>query len=105
MGLTEVYFYSLTPRVFSNILKGFRRNQESAMRLQWEIGRHIMWSALAPHGKKGSQMRPDSVLKFPWDAISDSDKVDLEKLKAQVAEKNIAFWDRWDAKRSGKPDC
>lgn len=102
IGLAYNYFYSLTPRTFGNILTGFRDRQETDFKTQWEIGRAVAFASIAPYLPK-SIKTPQNYLPFPWEAeTSETTTQDLEAMETQVAEQNIPFWDRYDAKKQSQ---
>ncbi|MCO6149055.1 hypothetical protein [Flavobacterium sp. NRK1] len=106
MGLQLLYFYSLTPREFANIAKGFRLRQETDYKNNWEIARQIMWSSLAPYQQAGKKLSPQGIMVFPWEKEhSQADVLSLEQIEQEVNTVNRAFWERIDAKRNKLPDC
>ena len=100
LGLALDYFYSLTPREFSNILSGYRDRQESEFRDRWERTRRQMWAALAPHQKKGSQFTPGKLIEFPWD------KPEAVHLDAEATAESVvaaqAEWEEIERKLAAK---
>lgn len=99
MGLALEYFYSLTPREFHNALSGFRNRQEMEFRNSWEQTRHIMFAALAPHQKKGSNLTPAKVMGLSWDNPED-DAATLKGGNVAEIQDGIDTWAKIDAKRA-----
>lgn len=98
MGLALDYFYSLTPREFTNALRGFRAREQAHFRNSWEQVRQVMWASLAPYQKKGSQLKPQGIMQFEWEKTENEATLDdLKALRETVEQKNRVFWQRVDA--------
>lgn len=99
MGLTIDYLYSLTPRQFFNIQKGWndRRVNESNERLI--LTRKIMFAALLPHTKKEHQLTEKDIWTLPFEV---EEKTPESQLIAdlEAAEK---YWEQIDKRRNQKP--
>lgn len=91
MGLSLVYFYSLTPRVFTNILIGYANKQEKLSKESWEQTRRIMHSVLLPHKKEGTELKLTDVMLFKWEK-ADKQEVKKPKTRAELE----AFWSKKD---------
>lgn len=98
MGYTVEYFYSLTPREFDNACAGYRRLQEQQMQLQWNQTRMIMWAALAPHQKQGTNLTPEKLLQFEWDKKHTPDTAPRELTDEEIRQlrESAAEWERID---------
>ena len=88
MGLNLDYFYSLTPREFYNISKGWRARKEGEERLSWEQTRSIMFTVASPNLKK-KNLKITEFMPFPWE------KLQKEKKKLSESELKTMF-ERWD---------
>jgi len=99
MGFTIAYFYSLTPRQFFNVYKGWRKRQHEVYKTESERMRLLMWAALAPHQAKGAKLTPEQLLTFPWEEPQADALPELspEQLTAAAIEMRD-FWDKTDAK-------
>lgn len=71
----------MTPREFSNAVRGYNEEQEQRSRETWEQARLIAYYAIAPHVKKGKDMR--GMIPLPWDKETkpDGQKFDPEEVK------------------------
>lgn len=88
MGLDIGYLYSLSPRQFYNIQKGFMEKEELNAKTSWEQTRKLFFAVLKPHLKKAT-IKENELMPFPWDVeegldglVSKSDTVeDIEAVK------------------------
>lgn len=60
------YFYSLTPRQFTNILIGYRRKEENEEKGKWQRVRLKIYYSLLPYTEK-KDFSPKDVFELPWD--------------------------------------
>lgn len=98
LGMTVDYFYSLTPREFDNACYGYRKQQEIQMQAQWSQTRMIMWAALAPHQKKGSNLTPQKLMVFDWEKNNpETPGFTSPEDEAAAIQKSIEMWNRLDA--------
>lgn len=95
MGLSLAYFYSLTPRVFTNILIGYANKQEKLSIESWEQTRRIMHSVLLPHKKEGTELKLTDVLLFKWEKEDDK-VVKKPKTRAELE----AYWHKRDNQKN-----
>jgi Xaa-Pro aminopeptidase len=70
MGLNIDYFYSLTPRQFTNILIGYRRKEENQEKGKWQRARLAMYYSLLPYSEK-KDFSPADVFALTWDDEKD----------------------------------
>lgn len=102
MGLSLEYFYSLTPRVFDNILTGFRTRQETDFKNQWQIARTIAFASIAPYLPKHIKT-PQQYMPLPWENEQDANEPQsIDDIEIQVLQRNIPFWARIDAQKKVK---
>lgn len=103
IGLSYDYFYSLTPRVFYNIVEGYRMKEEKNIRCSWEQTRCLFYAALKPH-LKGNKTA-EQLMPFPWDN-KDNDHDDQQITTAEEAEavlqKQKEYWDAIQVKKGEK---
>ncbi len=105
MGYTVDYFYSLTPRQFSNALDGYRARQENDNRATWEQTRFIIWACISPHhdSKKHGLLTVKSILPFPWEDEADAPQVTATEVN-QIRTTQQDYWAGVDAKLAKKTD-
>lgn len=91
MGLNIHYFYSLTPRQFSNIQRGWadRRDAESKERLI--LTRRLMYSNLVPWSKNLSEQK---LWPFDWE----NEIQEFNTPSEDDIEASIKRWELRDAK-------
>jgi hypothetical protein len=65
MGMTYDELMDLTPRVFSNKVQGWTRQQSMMMQDQWERARWMVSTTISPHLKK--PIKPTDLVKFNWE--------------------------------------
>jgi len=66
----------MTPREFSNAVRGYSEEMEQQGRESWEQARMIAYYAIAPHVKKGRSM--GSLIPLPWDSPAKKTELDRE---------------------------
>lgn len=102
MGLDYHYFYSLTPRVFSNISEGYNQRVESELQNGWIQTRKMMFAFLRPHLKNKNATEID-LFRFPWENeerdISGLEEIETEDQAEKVIQEQKAFWEKMDQKR------
>lgn len=99
MGLEHHYFYSLTPRVFSNISKGFNQRKESEEITSWTQTRKMMFAVLKPHLKNKNATEKDLFV-FPWENKTEEDSEFLTENQAEeILKKQKEFWKKIDNKK------
>lgn len=96
MGLDINYFYSLTPREFANIQKGYDQRREAESNERLILARRLFFAVLAPY-KKG--LTEESAWPLDIDNKHDASKRDDEQLVKDLQEA-IEFWERVDAARA-----
>ena len=62
----------MTPREFSNAVRGYNQESEQKSREAWEQARLMAYYSVAPHIKKGKTMR--SLIPLPWDSEGMTDE-------------------------------
>lgn len=76
----------MTPKQFNNCIKGYNEREKA----QWERTRILSFFTIKPHLKKNSNATAESILKFPWDSKSGSNKLltrdELEALRKRARE-------------------
>lgn len=98
MGLTVDYFYSLTPRQWSNTEKGYYNKELILMKDRWIQTRKMMWAALASNVKN---LKEKELVSFPWDDEGEVEFTDEDnKALLDEVEKVKAFYDEVDAKKA-----
>ena len=70
IGITEEYFWSIHPALFSAIIDQYSQQQQQ----EWERTRWLATILLQPHSKK--TLQPTDVAAFSWE---ESDKLDISK--------------------------
>ena len=88
VGLNIDYFYSLTPREFSNILTGYRKKEDEAFKDRWQQTRMLMHTMVLPNLKKGQKLSPQQLLEFPWETKENKTQSKHQK------KNNEDFWNR-----------
>lgn len=97
MGLQLDYFYSLTPRQFSNAVKGFRKKEENRSKEAWVMHRRTAFWILSPNLKEGARELDLDV--FYWEKDSVKELAEAEVLQMQeIIKKSQSVFDRYDEK-------
>lgn len=98
MGLNIDYFYSLTPRQFYNISKGYRKKEEDSFKLSWEQTRSIMFTVASPHFKKSKQnSKISDFMPFPWE--KEKEENERNQLSRKEVNKIFNAWDKIEFKK------
>lgn len=93
MGLEIGYFYSLTPRQFVNIQKGYANKKEQEMRLQMVLNRRLEFAIVAPYLDKAKKLTEQTWRPFDWEKETTNQPVERTfKSKAEMR----ALWDKID---------
>lgn len=95
MALDIEYFYSLTPRQFSNIQKGWADRRDGEQKERLILVRRLMYAALAPHSK-GLTEQSIWPLDFEKDLLDKANERDEAQMIKEL-EAAAAFWERYDA--------
>lgn len=96
VGLGFDYFYSLTPRVFNNVIEGYDRKSKADVELYLFGVRRIAYASLLPYVSKSSVLRERDILELPSErGKEDEEEVDLGAVAEQV-EKDKEFWEKVD---------
>lgn len=82
MGLEIEYLYSLTPRQFNNVVRGYTKREEIREMGEWERARQIAYISAIFSGNAKKNLRPIDLMKFAWDESKDTMSV-AERLKWQ----------------------
>jgi hypothetical protein len=107
LGLKLKYFYSLTPRQFTNIERGYRKQEDTLSKERCVLTRKIMWATAFPHLKE--KITEEQLWPLPWDVIIDENLEQIitakesEKLKAD-AEKVKEFYKKIDEKKKSQSE-
>lgn len=97
MGLTFDYFYSLTPRQFYNIQKGYSDRREAESNERLILTRRIMYASLMPWSKN---LNEQDVWKFDWETNAQIERgEEADKLLAQQLEETEKYWQSIDERR------
>jgi len=75
IGITEGYFWDITPYFFSLLTANHKERQEQAFKTSWEQIRWQTAALLSPYSSK--KMRPTDLVLFPWENVIE-DKVEFE---------------------------
>lgn len=98
LGLSLDYLYNLTPRQYSNTLRGFVKRERDRSQEDWYRVRKMMVAFLAPYSSGADALDEKKILPFPWEEnAEDSSLTDAEALQ-KVAD----FWAKRDADRAEK---
>lgn len=95
MGLSIDYFYSLTPRQFTNIQKGWSDRRDAEQKERFILTRRLMFAALAPHSK-GLTEQSIWPLEFENELLDEVEQRDDEQMAKDLEEVRL-FWERYDA--------
>lgn len=60
-------FYTMTPRQFSNKVKGFTERENEKTREQWEVMRFSTTALINVQLAKKDKITPRQLVTFPWD--------------------------------------
>ena len=60
-------FYDMTFDEFLHAARGMNEQEEMRQRQEWERTRWAAAIALAPHSKKGTNVKPSDLCTFPWE--------------------------------------
>lgn len=99
MGLTIDYLYSLTPRQFFNIQKGWSDRREAESNERLILTRKIMFASLLPHTKKDHQLTEKEIWTLPFETEDKMSETELIS-ELEAAEK---YWEKIDKRRNQKP--
>lgn len=83
------YFYSLTPRQFANISKGYQNKIEAKYKLSWEQTRMIRYQIYLGTPTKGKKEKITEFMPFTWE------KKPKESNQMTKAEK-LEMFSKWD---------
>ena len=97
MELDINYFYSLTPRQFANIQKGWSERRDAEQKERLILTRRLMFASLAPYSK-GLTEQSLWPLDFEKELIEKSNLRDDAKI-AEALKESLEFWARVDAAR------
>lgn len=99
MNLNLNYFYSLTPRQFYNIQKGFGKRSEDQLKDQLILNRRLAFTFVSPY------LKDKNLTEEKWMPLYfEKQKTSKEYLEQQIelVEKQKAFWAKVDASKMGK---
>lgn len=95
IGIKIPEFYQLTPRQFSNYLKGFQEQKEAEVKLQFELNRDLEYAFLSPYFDKKQNIKSAKDYKtFVWETVQDT-----EVRVFKTAEELNAIWQKVDAEK------
>ena len=92
-------FYKLTPRQFSNIMKGYRNKEDNLSKERWVIARKLMYASMAPYLNKS--VKETDLIPFDWekDTLQDMSEEDETDMIITI-EESKKFWQQWDEKKA-----
>lgn len=99
MSLDINYFYSLTPRQFYNIQKGFYKKNEDQLKQHLFLNRRLAFYFVSPY------LKDKNLTEEKWMPLYfEKQKTSKEYLQQQIeqVEKQKAFWAMVDAKKMAK---
>lgn len=96
MGLTIDYLYSLTPRQFYNIQKGWNEKRDGESKERILLARKIMYASIMPHTK---HLTENDVWPLDFLNLPEEEERNDEQL-AKDLEDSLAFWARVDEHRA-----
>lgn len=91
------YFYSITPRVFSNISAGRNKAIERDFKEGWERARAVIVAGISPHLPKGANKKANKVYPLPWDFEKGEGFEALDPLKDKA--RAVKLWQSIDNKK------
>jgi len=98
MSLTLSYLYSLTARQFDNILRGYVKKQEDALKVQMTLQRELEFAVISPYlDKKNKHLTPQKYKPFAW---KQSEKRKIKK--RMTAKEHQDIWKKFDQQKSSK---
>ena len=87
MGMSLGDTYSLTLDELAAIHRQWLSLREADHRDRWERTRFLAHCTLSPYRKKGRQLRPTDIVRFPWDKRVEAAKAgDIERMKRKYGE-------------------
>ena len=75
-------FWDSTLREFVNASRGLEKSHEARYREDWERSRWQAMALLSVHMKKGSKMKPQDLVEFPWETPAKRKRTKEEKLES-----------------------
>lgn len=99
MGLKIKYFYSLTPRQFFNIHKGWDESRDAAQKERMILTRRLMFASLAPYSKA----KEEEIWPFIWDAENHTGEPTDPPTEDEI-EASKKRWQERDRKRALKKE-
>jgi len=98
MSLTLNYFYSLTPREFDNILRGYIKKQEDAIKVQMTLARELELAVISPYlDEKDRHLTPQQYKPFSWE------QPEKRKIKKRMtAKEHQEIWKKFDQQKNSK---
>jgi len=98
MGLNVNYFYSLTPRQFHNIHKGYNDKREAESNERLLLTRKLMFSTLLPWSKN---LTEQDIWKFDWEQTALKNRLGLDvKEIEQDIEATKKYWEDIDKRKN-----
>lgn len=67
MRLLPHEFELITPEYYIIRLEGMRNAEDLAFRQEWERSRWVAMQFLVPYTKKGTKLKPQDLMEFPWE--------------------------------------
>ncbi|MCG7502382.1 hypothetical protein MHM83_10910 [Tenacibaculum sp. Mcav3-52] len=83
VGLEIMYFYSLTPRQFYNVLKGFRKREAEKEQSEWYRARMLMYHAILPYSDN-KKLKIQDIMEFPWEETQETEKSRKPKSREEL---------------------
>lgn len=84
MGMSPDAFWDLLPREFFLKQHGFNAMMDRKDRNDWEMVRWQTAFLLQPHMKKGKQLKPTSLIKFPWEEKTSLSRSEMMKNRKEM---------------------
>jgi hypothetical protein len=98
LGLTIDYFYSLTPRQFSNTMNGYRKKEDNLSKERWMMTRKIMYFSIV---LKTKNLKEKDILSFPWEEdIQAEFNEEQQQMLLDEIDQVKAYYDERDRKKA-----
>lgn len=86
IGLKPAEFYDITPKEFVLLQRAHEKNEQTKQQAIWDSTRWLACILLQPHMRKGRNIKPKDLAKFPWDEKTKKTKAyDNKQIKKQAA--------------------
>lgn len=85
IGMNSEQFYDILPKDFILRQKAFWEAHNEKERTSWEQTRWLASILISPHIKKGRNIKPQDLMRFPWE------KQKTKRKDAKQIEKEMAY--------------